>query len=80
MIELAGIVILGIVAQWVAWRMKLPAILPLILDRAPGGAALNPVYGGRQQTYRAGLQWRKGAVSRGVAVSFCFPGHQYRPF
>lgn len=31
MVELAGIVILGIVAQWVAWRLKLPAILPLIL-------------------------------------------------
>jgi NhaP-type Na+/H+ or K+/H+ antiporter len=31
MLELAGIVILGILAQWVAWRMKLPAILPLIL-------------------------------------------------
>lgn len=31
MIELAGIVILGIIAQWVAWRLKLPAILPLIL-------------------------------------------------
>jgi len=31
MIELAGIVILGIFAQWMAWRMKLPAILPLIL-------------------------------------------------
>lgn len=31
MIELAGIIILGIIAQWVAWRMKLPAILPLIL-------------------------------------------------
>ena len=31
MIELAGIVVLGIVAQWVAWRLKLPAILPLIL-------------------------------------------------
>ena len=31
MIELASIVILGIVAQWVAWRLKLPAILPLIL-------------------------------------------------
>lgn len=29
--ELAGIVILGIVAQWIAWRFKLPAILPLIL-------------------------------------------------
>ncbi|MFZ9003308.1 MAG: cation:proton antiporter [Robiginitalea sp.] len=31
MIELAGIVILGIVAQWVAWRLKLPAILALML-------------------------------------------------
>src|SRR5690606_30936243 len=31
MLELAGIVILGILAQWVAWRLKLPAILPLIL-------------------------------------------------
>ncbi|MDX1327057.1 MAG: sodium:proton antiporter, partial [Arenibacter sp.] len=31
MVELAGIVILGILAQWVAWRFKLPAILPLIL-------------------------------------------------
>tara|TARA_R110002124_G_scaffold118499_4_gene275891 strand:+ start:3139 stop:4965 length:1827 start_codon:yes stop_codon:yes gene_type:complete len=31
MIELAGIVILGIFAQWVAWKFKIPAILPLIL-------------------------------------------------
>ena len=31
MIELAGIIILGIIAQWAAWRLKLPAILPLIL-------------------------------------------------
>jgi len=31
MVELAGIIILGIIAQWVAWRIKLPAILPLIL-------------------------------------------------
>lgn len=31
MIELAGIVILGIIAQWFAWKLKLPAILPLIL-------------------------------------------------
>lgn len=31
MLELAGIIILGIVAQWVAWRFKIPAILPLIL-------------------------------------------------
>ncbi|WP_456376028.1 cation:proton antiporter [Lutibacter sp.] len=31
MLELAGIVILGIIAQWVAWKFKIPAILPLIL-------------------------------------------------
>ncbi|PCJ91885.1 MAG: cell shape-determining protein [Flavobacteriaceae bacterium] len=31
MLELAGIIILGIIAQWVAWRLKLPAILPLLL-------------------------------------------------
>jgi len=31
MIELAGIIILGIVAQWVAWKFKIPAILPLLL-------------------------------------------------
>ena len=31
MLELAGIVILGILAQWVAWKLKIPAILPLIL-------------------------------------------------
>ena len=31
MLELAGIIILGIFAQWLAWRTKVPAILPLIL-------------------------------------------------
>ncbi len=31
MLEFAGLVILGILAQWVAWRLKIPAILPLIL-------------------------------------------------
>ncbi|MDL5510307.1 sodium:proton antiporter [Arenibacter sp. M-2] len=31
MVELAGIIVLGIIAQWVAWRFKLPAILPLII-------------------------------------------------
>ncbi|WP_111308691.1 cation:proton antiporter [Confluentibacter sediminis] len=31
MVELAGIVIIGILAQWVAWKFKIPAILPLIL-------------------------------------------------
>jgi NhaP-type Na+/H+ or K+/H+ antiporter len=31
MIELSGIIILGILAQWSAWKFKIPAILPLIL-------------------------------------------------
>ncbi|MCB0669593.1 MAG: sodium:proton antiporter [Saprospiraceae bacterium] len=31
MVELAGIIILGIGAQWLSWKMKVPAILPLIL-------------------------------------------------
>lgn len=31
MVELAGIIILGILAQWLAWKLKIPAILPLIL-------------------------------------------------
>ena len=31
MLELAGLVILGILAQWMAWKLKTPAILPLIL-------------------------------------------------
>ncbi|GLB48196.1 cation:proton antiporter [Neptunitalea lumnitzerae] len=39
MLVLAGIVILGILAQWVAWRLKLPAILPLILI----GLAVGPL-------------------------------------
>lgn len=39
MLELAGIIILGILAQWVAWRLKLPAILPLILI----GLAVGPM-------------------------------------
>ncbi|MBC6996251.1 sodium:proton antiporter [Neolewinella lacunae] len=29
--ELAGIIIIGIFAQWLAWRLKVPAILPLII-------------------------------------------------
>ncbi|GAB5555068.1 MAG: sodium:proton antiporter [Saprospiraceae bacterium] len=39
MVELAGIIILGIAAQWIAWRIKVPAILPLILI----GLAVGPL-------------------------------------
>ena len=31
MIEIAGLLVLGILAQWLAWRIRVPAILPLIL-------------------------------------------------
>ena len=31
MFELAGIIVLGITAQWLAWRIRVPAILPLII-------------------------------------------------
>ncbi|MBT8228848.1 MAG: sodium:proton antiporter [Saprospiraceae bacterium] len=39
MIELGSVIILGIFAQWVAWRIKVPAILPLILI----GLAVGPL-------------------------------------
>ncbi|MGB5498189.1 MAG: sodium:proton antiporter [Maribacter sp.] len=59
MIELAGIVILGIIAQWVAWRFKLPAILPLILIgllvgpiatlyTEDGGKLIEPIWNGEK--------------------------------
>lgn len=31
MVEIGSIIVLGILAQWIAWRLKVPAILPLIL-------------------------------------------------
>lgn len=39
MVELAGIIVLGIMAQWLAWRIKVPAILPLIIT----GLAVGPI-------------------------------------
>lgn len=59
MLELAGIIILGIIAQWVAWRLKLPAILPLILIgllvgpiatlfTEDGGKLIEPIWNGKK--------------------------------
>ncbi|WP_343488348.1 sodium:proton antiporter [Allomuricauda sp. d1] len=59
MLELAGIIILGIIAQWVAWRLKLPAILPLILIgllvgpiatlyTADGSKLIEPIWNGKK--------------------------------
>lgn len=39
MLSLSGIFVLGIFAQWLAWKIKLPAILPLILT----GLLLGPI-------------------------------------
>jgi len=57
MIELAGIIILGTLAQWFAWKLKIPAILPLILIgllvgpfstlfTADGNKLIEPVWNG----------------------------------
>ncbi|WP_242130963.1 cation:proton antiporter [Aestuariivivens marinum] len=60
MIELAGIIILGILAQWVAWKFKIPAILPLIIIGLlvgpvaaeyisdDGSKWIEPIWNGRQ--------------------------------
>lgn len=38
---IAGVLVLGVLCQWFAWRIKLPAILPLLLT----GLLLGPVLG-----------------------------------
>ncbi|MEP2936524.1 MAG: sodium:proton antiporter [Gilvibacter sp.] len=60
MLELAGIIILGILAQWVAWKFKIPAILPLILIglavgpfaaefyTADGSKLIEPIWNGQK--------------------------------
>ncbi|MFK8104647.1 MAG: cation:proton antiporter [Saprospiraceae bacterium] len=63
MFELAGIIILGIIAQWLSWRTRVPAILPLILIglmigplstlfTADGSKLIEPIY---QQATSKGL-------------------------
>ncbi|OAV42900.1 sodium:proton antiporter [Lewinella sp. 4G2] len=40
MYEIGGLIIIGILAQWLAWRLRVPAILPLIL----AGLCVGPGY------------------------------------
>ncbi len=53
--ELAGVIVLGILAQWLAWKTRVPAILPLIvfgllvgpistLFTSDGDKFLNPIF------------------------------------
>lgn len=55
--ELAGIIVLGIFAQWLAWKVKVPAILPLIVTgllvgplstlwTESGDKLINPIFSG----------------------------------
>lgn len=53
MLELAGIIILGIFAQWIAWKIKIPAILPLILI----GLAVGPL----STLYPEGFRYEDGS-------------------
>jgi Kef-type K+ transport system membrane component KefB len=81
MLELAGIIILGIVAQWVAWKFKIPAILPLLLIGLlvgpiaaeflsdDGGKWIEPIWNGE-----------KGPFSWRWSVLFCFLSHKYHSF
>jgi NhaP-type Na+/H+ or K+/H+ antiporter len=63
MVELSSIIILGIFAQWLAWRIRIPAILPLILIglmvgplssllTEDGHKLLEPIY---NEKYKTGL-------------------------
>ncbi len=50
MLELSAIIVFGILAQWIAWKMKIPAIFPLILL----GLMMGPL-----STFFLGEQWIK---------------------
>ncbi len=67
MVELAGIIILGIFAQWIAWRTSLPAILPLIII----GLLVGPV--STMWTYD-GSKWIE-PIYQPDTENGIFPGH-----
>ena len=64
LIGLAGILVLGIVAQWLAWMVKIPSILLLLLF----GILAGPVFGVLQPDTLFGLDLLIPLVSLSVAV------------
>ncbi len=79
MTELAGIVILGVVAQWLAWRAKIPAILPLILIglavgplstlwTPDGQKFIEPVYNGTKGLFPGKLLYYFVSLAIGVIL------------
>ncbi len=74
MIELAGILILSVLAQWLAWKVKVPAILPLIiigLAMGPGSTFFTP-YGDKlldgDQIFSGDLLFAFVSISVGVIL------------
>lgn len=79
MIELSGIIILGIFAQWAAWRFKLPAILPLILIglfvgpistliSADGYKWIEPVWNGKKGLFPGGSLYNFVSLAIGIIL------------
>ncbi len=67
MAQLAALIILGILAQWLAWRIKVPSILPLILI----GLFVGPI-----STYFTpdGTKWIEPIYNTSTGHGL-FPGH-----
>ena len=62
-IVIVAIVAVGVTAQWIAWRMRLPAIVLL----AASGLLLGPVFGLVDPSYEFG-QWLRPIVGLCVAI------------
>lgn len=65
MLEIAAIIILGIFSQWIAWRIKVPAILPLILT----GLLVGPL----STIWRDGEKWLNPIYNEALEKGL-FPG------
>ena len=46
LLALAGVIVLGIAAQWLAWRLALPSILLLLITGFLAGPVSRRVFGG----------------------------------
>ncbi len=62
-LTVAGVLLLGVLCQWLAWRIKLPAILPLLF----AGLALGPLLGWVNPQAALG-EWFFPLVSMSVAI------------
>ena len=68
MYEIGGLIIIGVVAQWIAWRLRVPAILPLILAGILIGPGWEWYSGHRLVSPRFDSEGRHGAFSGQPAV------------